>query len=61
MNLTNGVRPPRQGENVVYICHKCQHRFTAKLSFLPLPGLLEKRKCPECGSLKTSRDFGVAY
>ena len=54
MNLTNGVRPPHKGENVVYICHKCQHRFTAKLSILPLPV-----KCPECGSLKTSRDFGV--
>ena len=55
MNLMNGVRPPRQGENVVYICHKCRHRFTAKLSILPLPV-----KCPECGEPeKTSRDFGV--
>lgn len=52
MPQTGSVVPPRPGEAVPYICRKCGCRFTAKLSALP-------KKCPDCGSILTGRDFTV--
>lgn len=55
MPKTGSVIPPRTGESVPYICQKCGNRFSAKLSVLSaLP-----KKCPECGSILTGRDFTV--
>ncbi len=60
----SSFRMPFPGETVILQCRKCKKIFTG-----PNPkdggffdfGKTEKPECPECGSRKVERYFGVMY
>lgn len=44
---SNSVVSPCPGSPILYVCHDCGEKFTAKKKLFSLPV-----KCPKCGSLK---------
>lgn len=45
--ISNSVVPPRPGTSILYICHNCGEKFTAKKKLFSFPV-----KCSKCGSTK---------
>ena len=57
LNPLNRVVLPGPGQSAHYVCHACGERFTRTVtSFLDFIKI-----CPNCGSLRVSRDWTVVH
>lgn len=56
----NNFVQPKPGDSIIYVCTKCNKRFSNKIPKLIL-GLIKKQvKCPNCGGIGV-RDNSIKY
>lgn len=67
LKFISSFRRPLPGETVVLQCAKCKRIFSGPNPDVfgeEIPSIFEKREkpvCPDCGSKKVERYFGVMY
>ena len=56
----NSFTSPKPGDSVIYVCTKCNKRFSHKIPKLIL-GLIKKQvTCPDCGGIGV-KDNSIKY